>query len=107
MLAVIVVVPAEAPVTANVAVVAPAAIVAVAGIVTTPAALLAKLTTRPPTGAGADSVSVRFCGVPPTRVRVAGERLSVAPTFTAWLSLVYPPVPLAVIVEDPKLMPVT
>ena len=88
VLAVIVVVPAETPVTGKIAVVAPAAMVAVAGIVIIPAVLLAKVIATPPAGAGADSVKVRFCGVAPIRVRLAGEKVSEAPTVTLWLAVV-------------------
>ena len=107
VLAVIVVLPVVAPVTAKVAVVAPGAMVAVAGTVTIPAGLPARVTVNPPAGAGDDNVSVRFCGVAPASVRLAGEKLRDAPTRTVWLSLVNPAVPVAVIRAEPKATPVT
>ena len=52
--------------TANVAVVAPAATVTLAGTVAADALLLASVTTAPPKGAFADSVTVPVDPVPPT-----------------------------------------
>ena len=82
VLAVIVVLPVVTPVTAKVALVAPAAMIAVAGTVTIPDGLLARVTVKPPVGAGDDNVSVRFCGVAPASVRLAGEKVKFAPTRT-------------------------
>jgi hypothetical protein len=53
-------------VTANVAVVAPAATVTLAGTVADDALLLPSVTTAPPTGAPADSVTVPVDPAPPT-----------------------------------------
>ena len=87
-LAVIVVEPIATPVTEKLVVVAPAAKVAVAGMVTMPVGLAAKLTTRPPAGAGADRVKLSVCGVAPTSVKPpVGPKPSDAPTATVLLSL--------------------
>lgn len=83
VLAVIVVDPVAKPVTANVVVVAPAAKVAVAGKVMIPVGLAAKVTVRPPVGAGTDKVRVRFCGAAPISVKPpVGPNPREAPTFT-------------------------
>ena len=101
-----VVVPAATLLTGTFAVVALCAIVTVAGVVTTPAVFALTLTNRPPDGAGAERVSVKFCEPGPVRVRVGGESVSFAPTVTDWLPFAYPGAD-AVIVADPKFTPVT
>ena len=88
-LAVTVVVPAATPVIETLTEVAPAMKVTVEGKLTMPAGLAARLTTRPPVGAGADNVNPRFCAVAPIRVRPpVGPKPSTAPpVITVWLSL--------------------
>ena len=106
-LAVMVVEPMATPVREMLVLVAPAAKVAVAGMVAMPVGLAAKLTTRPPTGAGADRVKLSVCGVAPISVKPpVGPKPSDAPTVTVWLSLLYPP-PEAKMMAEPKATPVT
>jgi hypothetical protein len=75
--------PGATPVTGTVVVVAEGANTAVAGTVATPVLSEARLTIKPPAGAGADNVSVRFLVVVPGMVRLVGEKRSVAFTCTA------------------------
>lgn len=107
-LAVIVVVPTATPVTGKLVVVAPAAKVAVAGMLMMPEGLADKLTTKPPAGAGAERVKLRFRGVLPISVNppVGPKPSEAPPTVTVWLSLLYPP-PEAKIVAEPNATPVT
>jgi hypothetical protein len=106
VLAVIVVDPTATPVTEIVVVLNPGPMFAVAGMLMIPAVLLAKVTNTPPAGAGADSVRIRGCDAVPVSVKVAGEKVSVAPTVTFWL-VVPKPGAVAVIEDDPKATPVT
>jgi hypothetical protein len=76
-------VPAATPVTATVALVAFAANVTVKGTVATNGLLELRVTVKPPAGAGADKVSVRFWVAVPVIVRLAGEKLIARPTTTA------------------------
>ena len=66
-------------VTVNVFVVLPFMIDTVAGTVAAPGALLARLTTAPPFGAGEASVTVAVEIVPP--VTLTGDRVNVAAGF--------------------------
>ena len=104
VLAVIVVVPTVAPVTGTVAVVLFAAIKTEAGSVTTPAGLALKFTVRA-AGVAAESVSVRFCVATPVIVGFCGLKFIAAPTWTAWLPVVYAGAD-ALIVAVPKFTPV-
>lgn len=78
--AVIVVLPAATPVTANVVEVAPAANVTVAGTVATPVLLEARLTVTPPVGAAADRVRVAFVLAVAATETVAGLKFTAAVT---------------------------
>jgi len=100
--------PGATPVTGTVAVVAPAAKVAVGGTVATTVLSEIRLTVRPPDGAGADRVRVRFCVPVPVMVRLAGVKLIVgaAPTFTVAVADVKPE-DVAVIVLLPAVPGVT
>lgn len=69
-LAVMVAVPAATPVTATAAVVWLCGIVTDAGTVTIPAGAALTATTKPPAGAGADNVRVRFLVSGPVRLTV-------------------------------------
>src|SRR5208337_4042618 len=75
--AVIVVLPAATPATANVVEVVPAANVTVAGTVATPVLLEVRLTVTPPVGAAADSVRVTFV------LAVAATEIAAGLKFTA------------------------
>ena len=81
-LAVMTAAPAATPVTGTATVVAPAVILTEAGTVA--AAELEELSVklRPPAGAAADRVSVRFCVLAVLSDRVAGVKLIVAVTLT-------------------------
>src|SRR5271154_141162 len=81
VLAVIVAVPGNTPVTGTFTVVALAAKVTVAGTVATVASLEARLITNP-AGAGADNVSTRFCVAVPVILAGFGVSAMVAATFT-------------------------
>ena len=80
-LAWIVVVPAPTPVTGTMALVAFAAKFTVSGTVATAGLLELKLMIRPPVGAGADSVNVRFCVAVPVIDRLVGEKLAARATL--------------------------
>jgi len=75
--------PAATPVTGTFSVVAPAANDTVAGTVATPVLSELRLTVRPPAGAGAGKVRVRFCVVVPVIVNVFGVNTGAAFTWTA------------------------
>jgi hypothetical protein len=83
----------------------------VAGAVATPGLLELRLIVRPPVGAGADRMSVRFCVVVPLIVRLPGEKLIVVlvPPVVTCTSPVAGAKPLAdaVTIADPALMPFT
>jgi hypothetical protein len=98
--------PALMLVTGTLTVVKPFVIVTVDGTVATLVLLELRLTVTPPLGAGDDSVSVRFCVATPLIVRVGGTKLSDEVTTTVPLPVAKPDAD-AVIVADPKLMPVT
>ena len=78
-LAVMVANPGAAPVTGTVAEVAFAPKVTLGGTVAALVLFELRFTVRPPAGAGADKVSVRFCVPVPAIVRLGGEKLSVNP----------------------------
>ena len=80
--------PVAIPVTGTKTLAAPDAKVAVAGTVATAVLDELRLTVRPPTGAGADNVKVRFCAVLPFIVNADGVKLTVIGkvTFTAALA---------------------
>ena len=80
--------PAATTDTAIVTLVELAAKVMVAGTVTTPVLLELKLTTSPLAGAGADRFNWALPDLMPEIVRLVGEKLSVAPTWTGWLAAV-------------------
>ena len=61
---------------------------------------------KPPAGAGADKVRVRFPVAVPVMGRFAGEKTTVALTCTTWLAGVYPGA-VAVMFADPRPTPVT
>jgi len=105
-LALIVVLPTATPVTGTLTLVAPAANVTVAGTVATAGLLELRFTVRPAAGAGPDSVSVRFCVVGPTMVRLLGEKPMLAVTWTVCALVVYPGAE-AVMLADPTLAPTT
>ena len=105
-LACITVEPRATPVTGTFAVVAPAANATVAGTVATATLSELRLTVRPPAGAGAGKVNVRFCVVVPVIVRVFGVNAGVAFTCTVWLAGVYAGA-VAVMFADPRPTPVT
>ena len=77
--------PAATPVTGTLAVVAPAAKTTVGGTVATPMLLELKLIVKPPAGAAAERLSVRFCVTAPVMVRLGCWKAIVAPTCTAVL----------------------
>jgi hypothetical protein len=105
-LAVMVAVPAATPVTATVAVVWFCAIVTDAGIFTTPLGAALSVTVKPPAGAGADNVRVRFLVSGPVRLTLCGEKLN--DTVVCTDRVVDPkPGPEAVILADPTATPVT
>jgi len=104
--AVIVVLPAATPATANVAVLEPAANVTVAGTVATPVLLEARLTVTPPVGAAADSVSVRVALAVAATEIVEGVTLTPAVTDTGCAAEIYPGA-VAVMFADPTLTPLT
>jgi hypothetical protein len=79
--AVIVAPPTATPVTGTVTVDVPAVKLTDAGTAATAALLELRLTSRPPAGAGPDSVSVRFCARP-TVIAVFPEKTIVALTVT-------------------------
>ena len=81
-LALITVLPTCTPVTGTLTLVAPAANVTVAGTVAIAGLAELRFTVRPAAGAGPDSVSVRFCVVGPTMVRLLGEKPMLAVTWT-------------------------
>jgi len=80
-----VVVPPTKPVTGTATEVPPAAKVAVAGTVAVPGLSDVKVTVKPPAGAGAERVRLRFCVVFAKTVRVFGVNVSAADTCTVWL----------------------
>ena len=82
VLAVTVVEPVAAPVTAIVAVVAPCAIVTEAGIVAMPVGFALRFTVMPPVGAAVESVTVRFLVSVPVSVNGEGVRVSEAVACT-------------------------
>ena len=77
--------PAATPVTGTVVVVAPWPKTTVSGTVATPVLLELKLIVKPPAGAAAERVSVRFCVIAPVMVRLGCVKAMVAPTCTAVL----------------------
>lgn len=84
--------PTESVVTAKVAVVAFAAIVTLAGTVAAAVLLLDRVTTAPPAGAGALSVTVPVDGLPPrTEVGFRETVFSVAAVTVKVAVLVVPP----------------
>lgn len=99
--------PAATPETGIVAVVAPGCIVA-AGEPTVATLVLLELTlkVRPPEGAGPESVNVRFWVSVPESVRLGGEKLIVAVTWTALVVEVYTGA-LAVMFVVPGSFPIT
>jgi hypothetical protein len=86
VLAVMVVEPGATPVTATVVVFVFAAKVTEDGTVANAGLPEARLTIRPPAGAGAERFSARFCEEPALIVRLCGEKLMVAATCTVWLA---------------------
>lgn len=85
--AVITVEPGAKPATGTCAVVAPPAISTVADTLATVALLEPNVTVNPPTGAGPESVSSRFCDEPLGNARVAGVKENVAVTATACVAV--------------------
>ena len=79
--------PTEAPVTGTAMVVAPA-LMATEDATVAAAVLDESVKTRPPAGAGADRVRVRFCVLPVLIAKVAGVRLIVAVTLTVLVPVV-------------------
>ena len=77
--------PAATPVTGTLVVVAPGPKATVSGTVATPVLLELKLIVKPPAGAAAERVSVRFCVIAPVMVRLGCVKAMVAPTCTAEL----------------------
>jgi len=104
-LAVIVAGPGATPVTANVAVVAPAATVTVAGTVAKFVWSEARLTVKPPVGAGPDKVTVRLPVCPCMMFCVGGVNVIVNVACTVAVAVVKF-VAEAVIVDDPNATPV-
>jgi hypothetical protein len=80
--------------------------VAVGGTVATAVLLELTFTVNPPAGAFAERVSVTFWGPSPVNGIVACGQLTVAPTVTAWLAVVYPGADTLMLAE-PTLTPVT
>lgn len=70
----------------TVALVAPATNVAATGTLAVPGFVELRLTVTPLAGAGADSVSVRFCVAPLATVTLCGAKLTVPVTWTPWLA---------------------
>ena len=81
--------PVAIPVTGTLTPVAPDAIVAVAGTVATAVLEELRLTVRPPMGAGADNVNVRFCAAVPLIVSVDGVKLTVIGKVTFTVELAF------------------
>jgi len=104
--AVIVVLPAATPVTANVVEVAPAANVTVAGTVATPVLLEVRLTVTPPVGAAADSVRVEFMLAVAATETAVGLKVTAAVTDTGCVAAIYPGA-VAVMLADPTFTPLT
>jgi hypothetical protein len=104
--AVIVVEPIPVPATGTVVLVVFAAKETAGGTLATPGLLDASVTVRPVAGAGAESVSVRFCVALPVMLRLEGENDNVPLTCTVELPEVKPGAD-AVMVADPKFTPVT
>jgi hypothetical protein len=105
LLAWIVAEPGATPVTGTVTTLKPGEKLTVAGTVTAFVLLEVRFTITPPRGAGADSVSVRFCVSVPVRVRLSGLKTTLAITCTAELAGANPPA-VAVMFAAPKLTPV-
>jgi len=111
-LAVMVTDPAVTPVTGTVTLVALAPMLTVAGVEATAALLELRLTDSPPAGAGADRFRVRFWVSAPPIVRLPGQKLMVVAevppdeTSNCVLAVAYPG-PVALMVTDPALLPVT
>ena len=96
--------PAATPVIGTVTVVAVARIVTVAGTVAAPGVPEVRLITTPPTGAGEESVSVRFCVAVPIMLTVGALNAMVAFTFTV-PEPASNPGPLALMVVEPRFTP--
>ena len=77
--------PAATPVTGTLVLVAPGPKATVSGTVATPVLLELKLIVKPPAGAAAERVSVRFCVIAPVMVRLGCVKAMVALTCTAVL----------------------
>ena len=97
--------PAAMAVTGAVTTLEPGEKLTVAGTVTALMLLEVRLTITPPSGAGADSVSVRFCVPVPVMLRLSGVKTTLAITCTAELAGVYP-LAVALMFTAPKLTPV-
>jgi len=77
-----------------------------AGVVTIPAGLEARVTVKPPAGAGPDRLSVVDLVSVPVMLRVAGENASEAVVVTVTVLLPYPEAE-AVMSAEPRPTPVT
>jgi len=86
-LAVIMAEPGATPVTGTLTEVAPEANVTLPGTVTKAMLEELRLTVTPPVGAGAGSVSVRFCAVFAVTVNVFGVNAGDTLTCTVWLAV--------------------
>ena len=102
----IVAVPGATPVTGTFTVVAPSGIVTLAGTVAVAVAVELRFTTRPPAGAGAETLRARFCVPPAPTVIEVGEKFRLAETVTVWVSPVSPGAD-AVMIAEPNVPPVT
>ena len=105
LLAWIVAEPGAMAVTGTVTTLEPSEKLTFAGTVTALVLLEIRFMITPPSGAGADSVSVRFCVPVPVMVRLSGVKTTLAITCTAELAGVYPPA-VALMFAAPKLTPV-
>jgi hypothetical protein len=106
VLAVIVAVPTDTPVTGTLTVVAPAAKFTVAGTVATDGVSELRLMVKPPAGAAPERFNTAFCVVTPVTVRLGCAKLMVAFTCTVVLAGVIP-VPDALMLAEPVLTPLT
>lgn len=98
--------PPPTPVTGTGTLVAAAEKVTVGGTVAMLGLSELRLTVRPDSGAGAERFNVRFCVAPPLRLKLVGEKLRVAGTFTVWVADTKPGAE-AVMFAAPMLLPVT